>query len=110
MLQPSQEVLGLIASALGSRPADLLTTALSMNQGTALDVGIASPHAAASGKGCTETVRKRKEAKYAPFRTELVDAHVAYWPPIWSCYGREHPDLSTPPNTRTSVQANAIPN
>ena len=88
------EVLGLIASAPGSRPADILTTALSMNQGTALDVGIASPHAVASGKDCTETMRKRKEAKYAPFRTELVDAHVVYRPLIWSCYGREHPDTT----------------
>ena len=65
-----------------------------MNQGTALDVGIASPHAVASGKDCTETMRKRKEAKYAPFRTELVDAHVVYRPLIWSCYGREHPDTT----------------
>ena len=86
------EVLGLIASAPSSRPADVFTAALSMNQGTALDVGIAFPRAVASGKDCTETVRKRKEAKYAPFRTELVDARVVYRSLIWSCYGREHPD------------------
>ena len=67
-----------------------------MNQSTALDVGIASPYAVASGESCTETIRKRKrkEAKYAPFRTELVDAHVVHRPLSWSCYGREHPDTT----------------
>ena len=84
------EVRGLIAGAPGSRPADILTTAFSMNMGTALDVGIASPLAVASGKDCTETMRKRKKAKYAPFRTELVDVHVAHRPLIWSCYGRTY--------------------
>ena len=88
------EVLGLIASAPGSRPADILTAALSMNQGTALDVGIASPHVGASGKGCTETMRKWKEKQYAPFRAELVGAHVVHRPVIWSCYGRGHPDTT----------------
>jgi hypothetical protein len=88
------EVLGLIASAPGSRPADILTTALSMSQGTALDVGIASPDAAGAGKDCTESMRKRKVSKYEPYRAELEDAHVVYRPLIWSCYGREHPDTS----------------
>ena len=39
-------------------------------------------------------MRRRKEAKYAPFRTEPVDAHVVYRPLTWSCYGREHPDTT----------------
>ena len=86
------EVRGLIASALGSRPADILTV-FSMNQGTALDLGIAS-HAVASGKDCSETMRKRKEVKHAPFRTELEDAHVVHRPFIWSRYGRGHPDTT----------------
>ena len=84
MLQPSQR--SLASSLVPWAPARLISlraTALSMNRGTALDVGIASPRLRPA-RICTETMQKRKETKYAPFRAELVDAHVAYRPVIWS--------------------------
>ncbi len=88
------EVLGLIASAPGLRPADVLTTALGENQTTALDVGIAAPNARGARDDCTEAMRRNKSAKYAPFMAELAEQQVVYRPLIWSCLGREHADTS----------------
>ena len=88
------EVVGLIASAPGLRPADLSTTALAMNCDTALDIGIASPDAAGAGPDCTESMRRRKLTRYGRFLQELLATHVIYRPLIWSCYGREHADTT----------------
>ena len=88
------EVLGLIASAPGARPADVLTSALAADKDTALDVGIASPDAAGAGPDCTESMRSRKLAKYLEYQGELDAARVVYRPITWSCYGREHPDTT----------------
>ena len=57
------EVLGLIASAPGLRPADVLTKALGESQSTALDVGVAAPGAHGAGDDCTESMRRTKVAK-----------------------------------------------
>ena len=86
------EVLGLIASAPGARPSDVFTSALTVDWDTVLDVGIPSPEAAHAGPDCTESMRKRRVEKYAPFSADFATAHVVYWPLIWSCFGREHPD------------------
>ena len=87
-------MLGLIASAPGDRPADVLTSALTMGLDTALDIGIASPDAAGAGADCAESMRRRKANRYAPHAHELAASRVVYRPLIWSCYGREHPDTS----------------
>ena len=89
------EVLGLIASAPGLRPADILTSALAVDRDTALDVGVAAPDASGAGDDCTESMRKRKHAKYAPFAQDLAAAGVVYRPLVWSCFGREHAETTT---------------
>ncbi len=89
------EVLGLIASAPGLRPADVLTSALGdANQLTALDVGVASPDSVGAGDDCTESFRRSKVRKYAPHECDLRQLQVTYRPIVWSCYGREHADTS----------------
>lgn len=88
------EVLGLIASAPGLRPADVLTSALAMGLDTALDVGVASPEASGAGKDCAESMRKRKHRTYAAFEAELDEARVMYKPLVWSCFGREHAETT----------------
>ena len=88
------EVLGLIASAPGLRPADVLTSALALDRDTALDIGVAAPDAAGAGDDCTESMRRRKQAKYAPYSDDLSVAGVVYRPLVWSCYGREHADTT----------------
>ena len=88
------EILGLIASAPGLRPADILTSALAGRSDIALDVGIASSTARLIGEDCTETYRRRKINRYAPFSAELATEGIIYRPVIWSCYGREHEETS----------------
>ena len=78
------EVLGLIASAPGLRPADVLTSALGGNQLSALDVGVAAPDAQRAGEDCTESMCSSKVARYAPFHAELQVAQVVYRPVVWS--------------------------
>ena len=69
------EVLGLIASAPGLRPADVLTSAFSGKQLSALDVGVAATDAQRAGEDCTESMRSAKVGKYAPYHAELQAAH-----------------------------------
>ncbi len=82
------EVLGLIASAPGLRPADILTSALGGNTLTALDVGVASPHAVRAGEDCTVSMRRAKLRKYMPFTSDLCDAQVTYRTMICKHYNR----------------------
>ena len=49
-----KEPIGLIPLHPTLRPADLLTTAASLNTATAIDVGITSPHGGAAGDDCTQ--------------------------------------------------------
>jgi hypothetical protein len=88
------EVLGLIASAPGLRPADILTSALTRGRETALDVGVASPDAQCAGADCLHALRRRKLRTYAAYAAELEASLVDYRPLPWSCYGREHGDTS----------------
>ena len=89
-----KEVLGLLETAPGLRPADVLTTAVSPGLTSALDVGIAAPHAVHAGEDCTESMRVRKRATYARFLPALQAEGVEYRPLVWSCWGREHPDTT----------------
>ena len=88
------EVLGLIDAAPGLRPADILTSAASPGLISALDVGVACPHARRAGVDCLETMRTKKIDKYAPVARELELQGVEYRPVLWSCWGREHPDTT----------------
>jgi hypothetical protein len=89
-----KEVLGLLETAPGLRPADILTTAVSPGLTSALDVGIAAPHARNAGVDCTEAMRLRKRAAYARHLPALQAEGIEYRPLVWSCWGREHPDTT----------------
>ena len=80
-----REVLGLLDTAPGLRPADVLTTAVSPGWTSALDVGIAAPHAANAGEDCTESMRRRKRDVYARYLPALEAEGVRYTPMAWSC-------------------------
>jgi len=89
-----KEVLGLLETAPGLRPADVLTTAVSPGLTSALDVGIAAPHARHAGTDCTESMRLKKRAAYSRHLAALEAEGVEYKPLTWSCWGREHPDTT----------------
>ena len=77
----------LIPSRPRDRPADVLTSAVS-GCVTALDVGIASPAAAAAGNDAAESMRHRKIGEREPVRRELEDAGIVYKPFVFTTYGR----------------------
>ena len=89
-----KEVIGLLDTAPGLRPADVLTSAVTPGVTTALDVGIAAPAAQGAGEDCTEAMRVRKRRKYAKYLPALEAEGVVYKPMVWSCWGREHPDTT----------------
>ena len=89
-----KEVLGLLDTAPGLRPADILTSAVSPGRVSALDVGVAAPGARHAGADCTESMRRRKRAVYARYLDALAAEGVDYQPLTWSCWGREHPDTT----------------
>ena len=91
---PSAEIepLGLIPSRPLLRPADILSSAALPGRLTAMDVGVASPHAAGAGADCTQSMVLIKKVFYAPFFAELRSGGITYMPVIWSAYGRPHPD------------------
>ena len=97
---PSAELepLGLIPSHPTLRPADIFTSVALPGRLAALDVGVASPHAAAAGSDCTDSMVQQKGSDYAAHMDELVRAGIEYVPLVWSTYGRPHPDA-----TRTLV-------
>jgi hypothetical protein len=88
------EVLGLLETAPGLRPVDVLTTAVSPGLTSALDVGIAAPHAQHAGSDCAETMRLKKRRTYAVRLPALESEGLEYRPVVWSCWGREHPDTT----------------
>ena len=61
---------------------------------SALDVGIAAPHALHAGSECTESMRLKKRTTYSRVLGALEAEGVEYTPLIWSCWGREHPDTT----------------
>ena len=89
-----REVLGLLDTAPGLRPADILTCAVQPALSSALDIGIAAPHSAHAGTDCCETMRLRKVRYYADHTGDLLEQGIEYTPVIWSCWGREHEDTT----------------
>ena len=89
-----REVLGLLDTAPGSRPADILTCSVLPSLSSALDIGIAAPHAARAGSDCCETMRWRKVRNYAEHDSALLEQGIQYTPIVWSCWGREHADTT----------------
>ena len=89
-----REVLGLLDTAPGLRPADILTCAVQPSLSFALDIGIAAPPAAHAGTDCCETMRRRKVRHYADHAGDLLEQGIQYVPIIWSCWGREHEDTT----------------
>jgi len=89
-----KEVLGLLDTAPGLRPADVLTSAVSPGLVSALDVGVAAVEACNAGADCTEAMRVRKRETYAKYLDALEAEGVEYKPLVWSCWGREHPDTT----------------
>ena len=84
----------MLDTAPGLRPADILITAVTASYSSALDVGVAAPHAAHAGVDCCETMRLRKIDRDRDYLAELDHQGVEYKPLIWSCWGREHEDKS----------------
>ena len=89
-----KEVLGLLDTAPGLRPADVLTSAVSPGLTSALDVGVAALEARRAGADCTETMRLRKRGVYQRLLPALEAEGVEYRPLVWSCWRREHPDTT----------------
>ena len=88
------EVLGLLEAVPGLRPADVLTTAVSPGLTSALDVGIAAPHALQAGPDCAETMRVKKRQTYARHLPAMEAEGMEYRPLVWTCWGREHLDTT----------------
>ena len=72
------------------RPVDVPTSAALPGRLAALNVGVASPHAAGVGGDCTETMVT--DRTYAAYLGELRAEGVEYLPVVWSACGRPHPD------------------
>ena len=85
-----REVLRLLDTAPGLRPADILTIAVVPSLSSALDIGVAAPHALHAGEDCCETMRVRKIHHYRNHFEDLRLQGIVYTPLIWSCWGREH--------------------
>ena len=89
-----REVLGLLDTAPGLRPADILTNAVVPALSSALDIGVAAPHAVHAGDDCCEAMRLRKIRHYQDHLEDLRLQGIIYTPLIWSCWGREHEDTT----------------
>ena len=88
------ETLGLVPSHPSLRPADVLTSAALPGRLAALDVGVVSPDAAASGSDCCAYMHDKKMRVYSAHLAEMEANGVTYRPLIWSAMGREHPETS----------------
>ena len=89
-----REVLGLLDTAPGLRPADILTNAFVPALSSALDIGVAAPHAVHAGDDCCEAMRLRKIRHYQDHLEDLRLQGIIYTPLIWSFWGREHEDTT----------------
>ena len=91
----SIEPAGLVASKPDLRPADILTRSVRPSGFAAIDVGVASPHAAYAGDDCLDAMRQRKLAHYGEaVLDELAAEGIEYTPALISCYGRRSTTLS----------------
>ena len=86
--------LDLLETAPGLRPADVLTTAISPGMTSALDVGVAAPHARHASADCMESMLLKKRSAYSRHLAALEAEGAEYNPLVWSCWGREHPDTT----------------
>ena len=82
-----REDLGLLDASPGLRPADILTSAVSPYQSSALDIGVAIPHAIHAGEDCCETMRLRKVDRYRDHLVDLRLQGIEYQRLVWSCLG-----------------------
>ena len=89
-----KETLGLLDTAPGLRPADVLTSAVSPGRVSALDVGIAAVEALNAGVDCAESMRLRKRQAYSRHLPALEAEGIEDRPLVWSCWGWEHPDTT----------------
>jgi len=83
----------LIPSRPRDRPADVLTAAVP-GCVAALDIGVASPAAAAAGDDAAEAMWRRKVNEREDVRPELEQAGIQYRPFVFTAYGRPHPAAS----------------
>ena len=60
----------------------------------ALDIGVASPAAAAAGHDAAEAMWARKVSEREPVRRELEQAGIVYKPFVFMTFGRPHPAAS----------------
>ena len=79
----------LIPSRPRDRPADVLTAAVP-GCVAALDIGVASPAAAAAGEDAAEAMWRRKVDEREDVRPELEQAGIRYRPFVFTAYGRPH--------------------
>ena len=89
-----REVLGLLDTAPGLRPADILTSAIVPSLSSALDIGVAAPHALHAEDHCCETMRLRKVHYYRDHLEDLRLQGIIYTPLVWSRWGREHEETT----------------
>ena len=61
---------------------------------SALDIGVAAPHAIHAGEDCCETMRLLTIDRYRDHLEDLRLQGIVYLPLIWSCWGREHEETS----------------
>ena len=89
------EPLGLVPSRPSLRPADILTRSVRSSGLAAVDVGVASPHAAYAGDDCLDSMRQRKLDHYGTAVLEELESEgIQYTPALISCYGRRSTTLS----------------
>ena len=89
------ETPGLIAAALGLRPADVLTSVAVVGLAScALDLRAAAPDAAGAGTDCAVTMHTKKTREYQAHLDAMARDGISYVPMVWSAWGREHPETT----------------
>ena len=90
------EPAGLVPSNPALRPADILTRSARESGYAAVDVGVASPHAAYAGDDCLDSMLLRKKDHYGDAVLDELSAEgISYTPALISCYGRRSTTLSS---------------
>ena len=90
------ELAGLVPSNPSLRPADILTRSARASGHVAIDVGVASPHAAYAGEDCLDAMLARKQRHYGDAVLDELSAEgISYIPALISCYGRRSTTLSS---------------